>query len=47
MKEKKQELELSIISEETRFRHKVLDRDFVDKLTIQVQKEIEDEQMEL
>ncbi len=47
MKEKKQELEISIISEETKFRHKVLDREFVDKLTIQTQKEIEDEQMEL
>lgn len=46
MKEKKQELELSIISGETKFQHKVLDRDYVDKLTSQAQQEIEDEQME-
>ena len=40
-------MEISIISEETKFRHKILDRDFVDKLTTQTQKEIEDEQMDL
>ena len=46
MKEKKQELEISIISEETKFLHKILDRDFVDRLTTQAQQDIENEQME-
>ena len=47
MKDKKQELELSIISDETKFQHKVLDRAFVDHLTTKAQEEIESEQMEL
>lgn len=33
MKDKKQELELSIIGEETNFTHKILERAFVDQLT--------------
>jgi 20S proteasome subunit alpha 7 len=33
MKEKKQELEISILSDETGFTHRVLDRAFVDQLT--------------
>jgi 20S proteasome subunit alpha 7 len=37
MKEKKQELEISIISEETKYLHKVLDRDYVQRLTEQAQ----------
>jgi hypothetical protein len=32
MKDKKQELELSIISDETGYQHKILDRAFVDHL---------------
>ena len=47
MKEKKQELELSIISEETNFNHKILDRVFVDSLTVQAAQDIENEQMEM
>jgi|LauGreDrversion4_2_1035121.scaffolds.fasta_scaffold666745_1 20S proteasome subunit alpha 7 len=47
MKEKKQELEISILSEDTGFTHKILDRVFVDQLTEQATKEIEDEQMEM
>lgn len=47
MKEKKQELELSIISEETNFNHKILDRVFVDNLTVQAAQDIENEQMEM
>jgi hypothetical protein len=46
MKEKKQELEISIISSETKFQHKILDRQYVDQLTAQAQQEIENEQME-
>lgn len=45
MKEKKQELEISIISEETKFLHKVLDREYVARLTTQAQQDIENEQM--
>ena len=47
MKEKKQEIELSIISDETNFLHKVLDRVFVDQLAKQAADEIENEQMEI
>ena len=47
MKDKKQELELSIISDETNFTHKILDRAFVDHLTEQAAQEIENEQMEM
>ena len=47
MKEKKQELELSIISDETDFKHKILDRAVVDQLTAQASQEIENEQMEI
>ncbi len=47
MKEKKQELELSIIGEETNYTHKILDRAFVDHLTQQAEQEIENEQMEM
>ena len=47
MKEKKQEIELSIISDETNQQHKILDRAFVDDLTTRALDEIEQEQMEL
>ena len=47
MKEKKQEIELSILSDETGYTHKVLDRAFVDHLTQQAAQEIENEQMEM
>ena len=47
MKEKKQELEISIISDETDFKHKILDRAIVDQLTVQASQEIENEQMEI
>ena len=47
MKEKKQELEISIISDETDFKHKILDRVFVDQLTTQATQDIENEQMEI
>ena len=47
MKDKKQELELSYISEKTNFKHKILDREAVDALTTQAKREIagEDEEM--
>ncbi len=47
MKEKKMELELSIISEDTGFAHKILDRARVEDLTARMQEEIENEQMEM
>ena len=47
MKEKKQELEISIISDETNFNHKILDRVFVDQLAAKAAEEIENEQMEM
>lgn len=43
MRDKKQELELSIISDETKYQHKILDRAFVDHLTEQALQEIENE----
>ena len=47
MKEKKQEIEISILSDETNYVHKVLDRVFVDQLTQQAANEIEQEQQEM
>ncbi len=47
MKEKKQEIELSILSEGTGYQHKILDRARVDHLTQVGQQEIENEQMEM
>lgn len=47
MKEKKQELEISILSDETAYHHKILDRAFVDHLTAKAAEEIENEQMEM
>ncbi len=47
MKEKKQELELSILSDATGYKHKILERAFVEHLTQQAQQEIENEQMEM
>ena len=43
MKEKKQELELSILSEETKWAHKILDRQTTDNLTAAAQAEMENE----
>ena len=43
MKEKKQELELSMMSEETKWAHKILDRQTTDNLTAAAQQEIENE----
>jgi len=43
MKEKKQELELSIICEDTKWVHKVLDRPTTDKITAEAQESIENE----
>lgn len=47
MKDKKQELELSILSEDTGFTHKILDRVFVDQLALTAHEEIESDQMEM
>ena len=43
MKEKKQELELSILSEETKWAHKILDRQTTDNLTKAALTEMENE----
>mmetsp|Transcript_48146 Transcript_48146/g.35339 ORF Transcript_48146/g.35339 Transcript_48146/m.35339 type:complete len:132 (-) Transcript_48146:45-440(-) len=47
MKEKKQELELSVIADETGHQHKLLDRDVVERITSSALQEIENEQMEM
>jgi 20S proteasome subunit alpha 7 len=47
MKEKKQELELSILSEDTGYKHKIIDRVQVEALTAKAAEEIENEQMEM
>lgn len=47
MKEKKQELELSVLSDENNYQHKILERAIVDNLTALALKEIEQEQMEM
>lgn len=43
MREKKQELELTILSEETGWVHKILDRATVDELTVTTKQQIEDD----
>lgn len=47
MKDKKQEIELSILSESTGYKHKILDRKFLDDLSARALEEIENEQMEM
>lgn len=47
MKEKKMEIELSIISDKTNYRHVLLDRALVDGLAARANQEIEDELMEM
>lgn len=47
MKDKKQELELSYISESSQFRHKILDRAAVDAITEQAMREIKGEDVEM
>ena len=47
MKDKKQELELSVLSEKTDFVHKILDREVADQMTAQALQEIEQEAEEM
>ncbi len=47
MKDKKMEIELSIISEETGNTHKLIDRATMNELTAKAQNEIEQEEMEM
>lgn len=47
MKEKKQEIELSYISDETGYKHHIIDRAIVEDYTKKAQEEIEQEQMEM
>jgi len=47
MKDKKQELELSYISESSQFKHKILDRASVDALTEQALREIKGDDVEM
>lgn len=47
MKDKKMEIELSIISEGTGHTHKILERSVVDAYTAKALEEIEQEEMEM
>ena len=47
MKDKKQELELSVLCDENNYVHKILDRAQVDLLTQQAQLDIENEQLDM
>ena len=47
MKEKKQELELSILSAETKWTHKILDRATTNNLTSAALNEMENEDQEM
>ena len=47
MKDKKQELELSYISESSQYRHKILDVKAIEALTTQAQKEIKGDDVEM
>ena len=47
MKEKRQELELSFVSESSGFKHKIIDRSTVDALTENAIKEIKGEDAEM
>ena len=47
MKDKKQELELSYISESSGFKHKILDRAAVEVLTANAKRELDGEDVEM
>jgi hypothetical protein len=47
MKDKKQELELSYISESSQFMHRILDRATTDALTEQAKKELDGDDVEM
>ena len=47
MKEKKQELELSVLSEETKWAHKILDRETTNNLTSAALAEMQNEDQEM
>ena len=47
MKDKKQELELSMISESTEFKHKILSREVVDRITATAVQSISNEDVEM
>ena len=47
MKDKKQELELSMLSESTQFKHKILSRQVVDQLTATALQNIQSEDVEM
>jgi hypothetical protein len=47
MKDKKQELELSILGETTEWKHKILDRATVDALTTTALREIQGEDVDM
>ena len=47
MKDKKQELELSYISESSGYKHKIIDRATVDQITEAAQREIQCEDVEM
>ena len=47
MKDKKQELELSFISEKTDFKHKIMDRALVDQVTEAAQRALKAEDVEM
>ena len=47
MKDKKQELELSFISEKTDFKHKIMDRTLVEQVTEAAQRALKAEDVEM
>ena len=47
MKDKKQELELSYISESSGFKHKIIDRVTTDEITAQAKRDIQGEDVEM
>ena len=47
MKDKKQELELSYISEKTAFKHRIMDRTLVDQVTEAAQRALKAEDVEM
>ena len=47
MKDKKQELEFGVISDETKYEHKILSREVSEKLTNDAKQAIESEDMDM
>ncbi len=47
IKEQRMEVEISVLSEATEWKHRILKRDYLDPVQVQMVKEIEDDDVEM